>query len=239
MRLIPPFAATAVVILASAFSAGAALTIIPIADNYTFKAQADTNQPATAETLSVKIANSGQTNSRTAFFKFDTTGASTVVDGPNAVFQVTNTLASTTLFRVRVYALNSGDAGYNWRASDSSSGAGDGITWNNSPAFLSSATNYVDTTKVTEVGTFDIANSTAIGGNFSVTLTNWSNFVQTDGSLTLIAVVFGQTNGGSNMSLGSSENTTTAYRPTLTFVPEPSSLVLAAISSLGLLRRKR
>ncbi len=239
MPPISRFSGTALLLLASAFSASAALTLIPIADNYTFKAQPDTNQPGTAETISVKVANAAQTNARTAFFKFDTTSASTVLDGPSAVFQVTNTLAATTLFRVRVYALNSGDAGYNWRASDSSAGAGDGITWNNSPAFSSTATNYLDTTKVTELGTFDIADNTAIGGKFNVTLTNWSNFVQTDGSLTLIAVVYAQTAGGSNMSFGSSENATAAYRPNLTFVPEPGSAILALLGSGLLLARRR
>jgi hypothetical protein len=218
----------------------AALTVTAIADNYTFKAQADVNQTATAETLAIKVANSGQVNSRTAFFKFDTTAASTVLDGPSAIFQVTNTTASNTLFRVRVYAMNSGATGYNWLAADSSPGAGDGITWNNSPAFSSSATsNYLDLTKLTEVGTFDITDGTAVGGTFQVTLGNWSNFVQPDGTLTLISVVYGQTAGGSNMSLGASEHRNAAYRPTLTFIPEPSSMALTALGALRLLRRRR
>ncbi|WAC20358.1 PEP-CTERM sorting domain-containing protein [Luteolibacter sp. SL250] len=218
----------------------AALTVTAIADNYTFKAQADVNQTATAESLAIKVANASQINARTAFFKFDTSAASTVVDGPAAVFQVTNTTASNTLFQVRVYALNSGAAGYNWLAADSTAGAGDGITWNNSPAFSSSATsNYLDLTEVTEVGTFDITNGTAVGGTFQVTLGNWNNFVQADGTLTLISVVYAQTAGGSNMSLGASEHRTTAYRPTLTFVPEPSTMALTALGALPLLRRRR
>ncbi|RYD37313.1 MAG: hypothetical protein EOP87_03805 [Verrucomicrobiaceae bacterium] len=237
----PYFPGKALLLLVSLASfSDAALTVTAIADNYTFKAQADTNQTATSESLAIKVANSSQTNSRTAFFKFDTSAASTLLDGPQAVFQVTNTTASNTLFRIRVYALNSGAEDYNWLAADSAPAAGDGITWNNSPAFSSSATNnYLDLTKVTEIGIFDITDGTAIGGTFQVTLGNWSNFVQPDGTLTLISVVYGQTAGGSNMSLGASEHRTAAYRPTLTFIPEPSVLALTALGALPLLRRRR
>jgi hypothetical protein len=218
----------------------AALTLIPIADNNTFRNQPDANQSGSGVNINIKAAVSGQTNARTGFFKFDTSTASSAIDGSAAIFKVTNTTASTTLFRVRVYALNSGVSGYDWLESDSSSGAGDGITWNNSPAFSdSSATNFLDTAKVTEIGTFDITDGTAIGANFQVPLSNWSEFVQADGTLTLISVVYGQSSASPTMTLGSSEHNNAAYRPTLTFVPEPSTLMLSALGVIPLLRRKR
>jgi hypothetical protein len=138
------------------------------------------------------------------------------------------------LFNLRVYALNAGTTGYDWNENT--------ITWNTSPAVSSNtATFYLDQSlpaPITQVGSFDVANSTPVGTQFNVAFSNWSSFVQADNSLTLIVVVTNQSNGTPSLTFASSESLTPGTQPLLT-IPEPGSAMLTAIASLAVIGRRR
>ena len=114
----------------SALAQGAVL--IPTHDTNTLRNNGgDDVQPFDAESLALKEATSDQVNSRTAFLKFDTTGVSVIGDGNQATLTLTTSVVSGTLFNMRVYALNAGVAGYDWKENE--------ITWVTSPAVSTAA----------------------------------------------------------------------------------------------------
>lgn len=215
----------------SAFAQGAVL--IPTHDNNTLRNNGgDDVQPFDATSLALKEATSDQVNSRTAFLKFDTTPVSVGVDGNQATLTLTTSAVSGTLFNMQVYALNAGVAGYDWNENE--------ITWVTSPA-VSTNTNdfYLQPSLITQLGSFDIANGAAVGSKYNVTFSDWNNFVQVDGSMTLIVVVTNQSSGTPSLSLASSESTTPGAAPTLTIIPEPGSVSLVLLTSLALIGRRR
>ena len=138
-------------------------------------------------------------------------------------------------FALTLFALNpSLTTGYDWSETT--------IEWASSPAYSSSGTNFLNAAAVTNLGSFSIPLDTVSGTSFSTSFSNWQNYLQIDGSLTLIAVVTSQSGGtGANatLNIGSAENTNPLLRPTLTIVPEPASAVLCAFGSLLLFAKRR
>lgn len=215
-----------------------AVTLTPTDDNNTLRSSnGDDVQPADATSLSLKEATTDQVNSRTAFIKFNTATASTALDGNLATLGLTVSGASPVgaLFNLRVYALNTGAAAvtrYDWTEGT--------ITWATSPAVSSSTgTFYLDQTLLTQVGSFDVANGTAVGTQFTIPFSNWSNFVQADSTLTLIVAVTNQSNGTPSLTFASSESTTPGAAPLLTIIPEPGSVSLGLLAGMAWIGRRR
>jgi hypothetical protein len=181
--------------------------------------------------LLVKVANTGQTNARLAYYKFDLTTA-TIADGVNATFGVGTTASATADFTLRLYALNAGDPDFNWTQET--------LTYNNRPAFNDSSNPLLNLTKVTQLGTdFTVTNGAGAGTTISFAVPNWNSFRQSDDSLSLVLVVTSQSNNAPSLSVGASENTIAARTPQLTIVPEPAGLAVAAIGTGLLMARRR
>lgn len=217
-------------ILAAPGFCAAAVTLPAIEDNNTAKST-PTVTVANGTTISLKEAIGAQGNARTAFFKFNTATASAVNDGTLANFAFTLSSAAGTQFNMTLFALNAGGDTGNWTEET--------ITWNNSPGFLDlGSANYLDANKVTSLGNFSITDGTAAGTTINRSFDNWQNYL-TDGKLTLILVVRSQSTGSPTLVLHSAGSATPALAPSLNIIPEPGTLALAAISVLGLFRRRR
>lgn len=219
--------------VASAIAQGA-VVLSPEHDNNTLRS--GSGPVANGETVSLKVAAPTQTNVRTGYFKF-TDFSQAAGEGNQAIFSVTNTNVPAANFNITAFALNASlTTGFEWDETT--------IAWGNgSPAFSSTATNFIDPSAVTHLGSFTIPLNAAAGTRFSLGFSDWASFLHSDGSLTLIAVVTSQT-GGTNpssatLNLASAENSTAAYGPALTIIPEPASLLFAASAPLALLRRRR
>lgn len=218
--------------LLPAIAEGVVLT--PLHDNNTLRSAS--GPVSNGQTISLKVAASTQTNARTGYFKFTDFSAATGA-GNEAIFSVTNTNVPTANFNITVFALNASlTTGFDWDETTLAWGSG-------SPAFSSTDTYFIDSTAVTSLGSFTIPLNAAAGTRFSVGFSDWADFLQSNGSLTLIAVVTSQTGGdnpsSATLNLASAENSTTSYAPTLTIIPEPASLLFAACAPLALLRRRR
>lgn len=206
--------------------------LVATEDNNTLRSAPEAVQTNGTSVL-FKQASSTQSNSRTGFFKFDAAGLSEAVDGNTATLSLTLSVAAPTNFTLAVYVLNAGEVGYDWTEGT--------LTWNNSPGRSTTSTDYyLDPSGVQLVQSgISVPNGTSVGSKVTVSLTNWSTYLQDDDSLTFIVVATDQGTGTPHLSLASSEHATGAYRPTLTIVPEPGSLALVGLGALAVLRRRR
>lgn len=214
---------------AAAISANGAVTLLE--DNFVWLAGPDAVQ-TNGTSLTGKGPAPTQGNARTIYLKFDMSAA-TISDGIYANLALATTGTAGANFSLSLFALNDGAAGFNWTEST--------LTWNNSPG-LGTGLYELDASKTTFVGDFTpLASGSASGTVISTYFSNWQDYVQSDGTLTLIAVVSSQSDAGPSIAFHSSESSSSALRPELTFnnVPEPGRLMLLAVGAVGLFLRRR
>ncbi|MDQ8207515.1 DNRLRE domain-containing protein [Coraliomargarita sp. SDUM461003] len=205
-------------------SAASAATIVASHDNLVLNSQSSTVQDASGNIV-VKYASN---NIRKSWLKFDLTGQNADYSQAGTI---TLTLAanssSDATFKLALYALNdTGLTAPTWTE--------DTLTWNNAPGNVANSgntaqKNSLDAGETTLLGTTaTIANNTPAGTSFEFNLTNLSTYLQSDNTITVIAMSSSQTNAGPSFSFASSENATEGWRPTLAFaqVPEPSAAAL-------------
>ncbi len=185
----------------------------------------------------LKEAADNQSNTRRTYFKFNMAGLTPGADGADATFTVTTTGSFATYFDLRLFALNPTTtiASYQWKE--------DEITWNNAPGRdnATQSTFYLNQTQTTGMTSTStrLASSAAVGTQLTFSLTNWSQFLQPDETLTLILVSTDQGTGSLTLSMASSEHANSEYRPQLVTVPEPGTAMLVALAGAGLFRRRR
>lgn len=199
-------------------------------DNFILRSAATTVQTPDLTALALKEATDVQTNSRTAYIKFDLTGV-LPAEGDTATFTAFTTGSAGTTFTLQLYALNAGVTGFDW--------AEETITWNNSPAVSTvSADFYLDPAKTTALGSpFVLASGAGTNTPLSVTFSGWDSFRQADDSLTLLLVVTDQINGAPTLSVASSESTT--ITPPQLSIPEPAGVALLGLGASLVLGRRR
>lgn len=204
-----------------AFQSAHAASIVAADDNYVLNSASSTVQNADGNLVLKRASN----NIRKSWLKFDLTGQNVDFSQSGTV---TLTLAgdssSDTSFKIALYALDDvGATAPTWTEST--------ITWNNAPGNDTGGTGINDlepgeTTFISETAT--ISNNTAAGTQYQFVIPDLSVFLQSDNTITTIAIASVQPNSGPSLALASSENATESWRPTLTFtaVPEPGSFAL-------------
>lgn len=213
-------------------------TIVALEDNYVLNSQSNTVQDGDGNLVLKRASN----NIRKSWIKFDLTGQNADLSQSGTI---TLTLAgessSATSFRIELYALDfTGATAPTWTEST--------ITWNNAPGNDTGGSGINDlepgeTSLLGESAT--IATSTAAGTQYQFTIPMLSTFLQSDNTITAIAISSFQPDPGPSLAIASSENATEAWRPTLTFtqVPEPSTYALAvglvSIACIAVHRRRK
>lgn len=213
----------------SALSCQGAVTLLE--DNFVWRGGPDAVQ-TNGTSLTGKGPAPSQGNARTIYLKFDMSAA-TIADGIYANLALATTGTASANFTLSLFALNEGAAGFNWSET--------AITWNNSPG-LGTGLYELDASKTTYLGDFTpLSTGNPSGTVISTYFSNWQDYVQSDGTLTLIAVVSAQSDAGPSIGFHSSESGSTALRPELTLnnVPEPGRIMLLAIGAAGLFMRRR
>ena len=203
-------------------------------------------------TLELKHGIESNDYTRKAYVKFDLNGE-TYDPNAEAIFKFTPVeytgegIDSGTL---EIFALNSGfvagdglvtgvdELGFDWAEGD--------LIWDNAPANTETQAEF-DALDVTSLGTIDFEanDSTDLGKTLFAVLPNLSDFLQSDGTVTLMIAMKTQ-EGTQVLRIASSEYGTVDYRPQLELsvvVPEPATWVLGMIALAGLallrVRRKR
>lgn len=215
-----------------------AVTIVASDDNYVLNSSSNSVQDSSGSLVVKRASN----NIRKSWLKFDLTGQNVDFTQPGTV---TLTLAGNSSdsanFRIALYALDyTGATAPTWTE--------DSITWNNAPGNDTGGSGVNDlesgeTTLLSETGT--IAASTPAGTQYQFVISDLSEFLQSDNTITTIVISSSQSNAGPSLALASSENATEAWRPTLTFsqIPEPSAAMLIGLTGfIGVslrLRRRR
>lgn len=214
-----------------------AASIVASHDNFVLNSQSGTVQSSggTGETLVVKDASN---NIRKSWLKFDLTGQNVDFSQPGTI---TLTLASVpaATFELSLYALNdTGVTAPTWTEST--------ITWSNAPGngTSDSQKREVKESETTLLGkSGNIVQNTPTGTQYQFVISDLSTFLQSDNTITAIAIS-DQSNPSPSFSFASSENSTEAWRPTLTFtqIPEPGSFALLsgmlALTWIALGRRR-
>jgi|GEM_PF-6661214 len=223
-----------------ASSTSAAVTLTSVEDNYVFYQSGGTGaglvqgNGGADGSLQGKGPAPTQGNARTMYFKFDTSSA-TPADGNLATLTLTASSTVTAEFSLALFALNQDATGFDWSEN--------AITWNNSPGLGITTDPYMlDPSATTSLGSFPtLLNNSSAGTSISFTFENWQDYVQSDGTLTLIAVVVSQSSATPAVLIASSENGDADYRPELFIsVPEPGRvLLLLTAIGWGCFRRRR
>ena len=224
-----------------AFQSVQAVSIVAVEDNFVLNSQKNTVQPngGSDEVLVIKNATN---NIRKSWLKFDLTGLNVDYSQSGTIsLALSSNSSSSEEFDIALYALDdTGATAPTWTEST--------ITWNNAPGNTTSGNNTqingLDSGETTLLGTTGtIATDTAAGTQYQFTITDWSDYLQSDNTITVIAI--STTNSpGPSIAFASSENATEAWRPTLEFtaIPEPGSVALFVgmlALTLGALRRRR
>lgn len=206
-------------------------------DNYVLNSASNTVQDGDGNLVLKRASN----NIRKSWLKFDLTGLDAdLTQSGTVTLTLAGNSSSDTTFRIALYALDdTGVTAPTWTEST--------ITWNNAPGNDTGGSGIRDleggeTTLLGETAT--IASSTSAGTQYQFTISELSTFLQSDNTITVIAISSFQPDPGPTLALASSENATEAWRPTLTFatIPEPSSALLMGVAGLGavaLWRRRR
>jgi hypothetical protein len=209
----------------------AAVTITAIGDT----SVAGTEQTHTARglTTSVQISDNGASNRHKGYFLFNLSAHTSTpgfADLP-ATFTVNFLGTGSGTGTGQAFALRGLNSGFTGTTN-----------WNESTVVPSTAPANADFSDFTSGATTQIATRAftlyTFSGAADFTIGRIGDYLQSDGTLTLMLV--GTTgNQNRNHFVGSSNNSTASLRPSLTFVPEPSTFVLTAFSSLLLFRRRR
>lgn len=214
---IPAFAALTFMLAGSASA-----VLIPIEDNWVRKGQANTVQGSGGTSENILIKKSGGSTNRKIWMMFDDPGAK----DQTLLLTVASTLAYQAT--VEIYALHSGVTGFNWSESS--------ITWNNAPGNNISGQNTI-AAETSSVGS--ISGVWVTGTVFSANLGNLAPYTQSDGTVTLIAIMTALNNGSGVPAFYSSEDTG-GRGPLLT--PEGGSTLAMlglVITGLAGVRRRR
>lgn len=191
------------------------VTIAPVQDNFIAYNAADTVQGSggTATTFSIRGQNTAVNGSK-AWFRFElnglpyrTKGAATVVvhnktGGSNFAGTPMDLWVLTPGF-----VPPDGVLGIDWTQG--------GITWNNAPGNLLNSSRACSATYATKVATYSVPSSVAVGDAFSFDIPRLGDWLQADGSITVMLAQNAQANGGTFYS--KEEPTLTARRPKLIF----------------------
>ncbi|MDQ8207302.1 DNRLRE domain-containing protein [Coraliomargarita sp. SDUM461003] len=199
-----------------------AASIVASDDNFVLKVNGNAGATNTVQNENGDLVIKNATNNiRESWLKFDLTGQNVDFSQSGTI---TLTLASNSssdaTFDISLYALDdTGTTAPTWTEST--------IHWNNAPGNDTSG-NGLESGETTFLGaTGTIATSTAAGTQYQFTITDWSDYLQSDNTITTIAISTINSTGPS-IVFASSENATEAWRPTLTFtqIPEPGSFAL-------------
>ncbi len=192
------------------------------------------NNYGSNSTIWVKLDTAIGSGTRVGFMRFDlSTAPATITSATLEMEFVTGggtDSTGTTVWTFHVYGLNNGHTGESWTES--------AITWNTAPGLNSS--DPIVAADTTDLGTF-----TRTGKGFgtvsfsSAALTSFLN-ADTDNQATII-LARDTGPGGVNYihGIASRENTTEAYRPTLTVIPEPAAAAMLGLGGLILMPRRR
>lgn len=210
-------------------------TIVALEDNYVLNSASNTVQDFDGNLIVKRASN----NIRKSWIKFDLTGQNADLSQSGTVtLTLANNSSTSTTFRIALYALDdTGATAPTWTEST--------ITWNNAPGNDTggSGINDLESDETSLIGeSSTISSNTAAGTQYQFTIPMLSTYMQSDNTITAIAISSFQPDPGPSLAIASSENGTEAWRPTLTFtqVPEPSTYALfAGLVSIGCIAMHR
>lgn len=203
----------------------ASMTILPVEDNSIAYDTPDTvvGSGGTSEALSLRGQNAAANGSK-IYLRFDLTGLPYRSKGMATVVIHNRTGgASYAGTPLNMWILNPGFVpapgvlGIDWTE--------DTLTWNNAPGNLLNSSRAFSSTDATLVFTYNVPSSVAVGDAFSFTIPRLGDWIQPDGSITVMIAQNSQKNGG---TFYSKETTLTARRPKLIFekVANGTSLII-------------
>lgn len=218
-----------------------AASIVASHDNFVLKVNDDSGKTNTVQNENGDLVIKNATNNiRKSWLKFDLAGQNVDFSQSGTItLTLASQSSSTEEFNIALYALDdTGATAPTWTEST--------IHWNNAPGndTSDSGKNDLDSGETTFLGaTGTIATNTAAGTQYQFTITDWSDYLQSDNTITTIAISTTDSPGPS-IAFASSEHATEAWRPTLTFtqIPEPSAAALILVSGfvgVALRRRRR
>lgn len=233
-RLLSMGLVTLPLILAS--QSAQAASIVASHDNFVLNSDAN-NVQGESGARDVLVVKDATNNIRKSWLKFDLTGQNVDFSQSGTV---TLTLAGSPSanFNLSLYALDyTGVTAPTWTEST--------LTWNNAPGNDTGGPGIreLESDETTLLGTTSLITSgTAAGSSYQFNISDLSTFLQSDNTITVIAIS-DQSNTSPSFTFASSEHATEAWRPTLTFtqIPEPSAAALILVSGFvgGALRRRR
>lgn len=234
-RLLSMGLVTLPLILAS--QSAQAASIVASHDNFVLNSDAN-NVQGESGARDVLVVKDATNNIRKSWLKFDLTGQNVDFSQSGTV---TLTLAGSPSanFNLSLYALDyTGVTAPTWTEST--------LTWNNAPGNDTggSGIRELESDETTLLGTTSLITSgTAAGSSYQFNISDLSTFLQSDNTITVIAIS-DQSNTSPSFTFASSEHATEAWRPTLTFtqIPEPSAAALILVSGfvgVALRRRRR
>ncbi len=214
-----------------------AASIVASHDNFVLNSDAN-NVQGESGARDVLVVKDATNNIRKSWLKFDLTGQNVDFSQSGTV---TLTLAGSPSanFNLSLYALDyTGVTAPTWTEST--------LTWNNAPGNDTggSGIRELESDETTLLGTTSLITSgTAAGSSYQFNISDLSTFLQSDNTITVIAIS-DQSNTSPSFTFASSEHATEAWRPTLTFtqIPEPSAAALIIVSGfvgVALRRRRR
>ncbi len=215
-----------------------AASIVASHDNFVLNSASSTVQ-GDSGTRDVLVIKDASNNIRKSWLKFDLTGQN--VDFTQSG-TVTLSLASSPSanFNLSLYALDdTGVTAPTWTEST--------LTWSNAPGNDTggSGIRELESGETTLLGqTSQIDSGTAAGSSYQFLISDLSTFLQSDNTITVIAIS-DQSDPGPTFTIASSEHATEDWLPTLTFtqIPEPSAAALIGLTGfIGValrLRRRR
>ena len=155
-------------------------------------------------------------------------GLSSISQSGTVTLPLATTTSADTSFKLALYALDdTGVTAPTWTEST--------ITWSNAPGNDTGGSGIrgLESDETSLLGETDsIPASTAAGTQYQFTISTLSTYLQSDNTITVIAISSNQPDPGPAFNFASSENATEAWRPTLEFtaIPEPSSAALIGIA---------
>jgi hypothetical protein len=182
--------------------------------------------------------NGGTESNRKAYLRFSLAGVQEPIVSASFTLSLAAIFGPST-FSYRVYGLNDGDAG-DLAGGWLETGAGS-ITWNNAPANTNTPNGLVNS-RVTDLGSFTVSSTAAVGDAFTLSTPSLLNFLNADTN-NLVTLIVVRNEFGSPVHNFYAREAASSVRPTLelnsvTAVPAPPGVVLA-LAGVGCLALPR